>query len=312
MPENTEMMIILPAVQEALRSNAPVLALESAVITHGLPQPTNLELALELEQIARQENVTPATIALLNGKVHIGLTSAELELLAAINETHKISSKDISVAIQKGWSGGTTVAATLVLANQAGISVFATGGIGGVHRNSTFDISNDLLELSQNPLVVVASGAKSILDIPATLEVLETMGVPILGFQTDTFPEFYTSGSLVGNLIRVDSADEIARVYTIQKKIGLQKAILVANPIPNQNAISKARVDQMITEALAFAEQEKVSGAQITPYLLSKVSEISDGQTLSANLALLRNNVKVASQIAREIASQMNTRRVNV
>lgn len=312
MPENTEMMIILPAVQEALRSNAPVLALESAVITHGLPQPTNLELALELEQIARQENVTPATIALLNGKVHIGLTSAELELLAAINENHKISSKDISVAIQKGWSGGTTVAATLVLANQAGISVFATGGIGGVHRNSTFDISNDLLELSQNPLVVVASGAKSILDIPATLEVLETMGVPILGFQTDTFPEFYTSGSLVGNLIRVDSADEIARVYTIQKKIGLQKAILVANPIPNQNAISKARVDQMITEALAFAEQEKVSGAQITPYLLSKVSEISDGQTLSANLALLRNNVKVASQIAREIASQMNTRRVNV
>lgn len=306
MLNTSEYVVYLPEIREALKSNQAVVALESAVITHGLPSPLNFELAQELETIAHQENVSPATIALVDGKVRIGLTADELRFLATCKDVHKISSKDISVAIQKKWNGGTTVAATLKLANLAGISVFSTGGIGGVHRNSKFDISNDLLELSNNPLIVISSGAKSILDIQATLEYLETMGVPILGYQTNTFPEFYSIGTIEENIIRVDSAAEIANIFAIQKQMGLQKALLVANPIPNQYSIPKSEIDKFIEEALDKAKKEKIGGPKITPFLLAKVSELSSGQTLSANLALLRNNVKLANQIAKEIAFQKN------
>ncbi len=303
---------ISPQVAHAIRSGQAVVAFESAVITHGLPFPTNLELALEMEEIARNANVTPATIALLNGKVLVGVEKTQLSVLANSKERHKISTKDLAVSLHKKWTGGTTVAATVLLSKIAGISVFATGGIGGVHRNSNFDVSNDLYELSKQRAVVVCSGVKSILDISSTLEYLETMGVPLFGYRTTNFPEFYSHGDGEYTIEQIDTANAIAQVYNQQCELGLPGAILIANPVPPEFAIKKQKMEAIIQAALDVATEFGVHGPAITPFMLSKVAEISGGQTLQANLALLRNNARLACEIAKEIALSNSQRQVSV
>ena len=300
----SDLIIISREVKSALTSNRPVVAFESAVITHGLPYPTNLELALEMEMIAENHHVVPATIALINGKIHVGLSKSQITELSQNNKTHKISTKDLAIAVSNQWYGGTTVAATLVIAQLVGISVFATGGIGGVHRNSNFDISNDLLELSRNPVITVCAGAKSILDLPATLEYLETMGVPLLGFQTDEFPAFYSRTSGLKVTHKVETTSEIVDVFKHQKSLKLQNAILVVNPIPKESEIEKSIVENYIQNAIKDAENEGIHGPEATPYLLEKVAINSSGVTISANLALLKNNAHLACEISTEIASR--------
>ncbi len=303
---------IAPQVARAIQSGQAVVAFESAVITHGLPFPTNLELAMEMEEIARNANVTPATIALLDGKVLIGVEETQLSILARSAERHKISTKDLTISLQKKWTGGTTVAATVLLSKLVGISVFATGGIGGVHRNSNFDVSNDLYELSKQRAVVVCSGAKSILDISATLEFLETMGVPVFGYRTNNFPEFYSHGDGEFSVEQIDSPNAIAQVYNQQCNLGLPAAILIANPVPLEYAIEKPRMEENIQAALDDATRLGINGPEITPFMLSRIAEISEGRTLQANLALLRNNASLACEIAREIAFTNTRRKVSV
>jgi pseudouridylate synthase len=288
-------------VARALRSDLPVVALESAVITHGLPRPENLLLAQALEQEIRDQDVTPATVALMDGRVHIGLTPGQLERLAEEDGARKISRRDFGIALARKENGGTTVAGTLIAARSAGIRVFATGGIGGVHRQAPFDVSGDLPELGRSPLVVVCSGAKAILDLPATIEYLETMGVPILGYQTEAFPAFYSRESGLNVNARVDSPAEIARIARAQWNLGLDSAILVVQPPPEEAALPPAEVERMIAQALEEATAQKVRGAAVTPFLLDRVSKLSGGASLQANLALLRNNAHLAAKIAAEL-----------
>lgn len=301
-------ILISPQVDQALKSGLPVVAFESTVVTHGLPFPTNLELAKEMEEIARNAKVTPATIALMRGKVLIGLQDSEMSDLAKSINNHKISTKDIAFALHKNWNGGTTVAATLFFAHLAGISVFATGGIGGVHRNSNFDISNDLYELSKRRVVVICSGVKSILDISSTLEYLETMGVPLFGYQTNRFPEFYSKGNGEHVVEQIDTTNAIAQIYNQQCELGLPEALLVANPVPDEYAIEKETMEANIEAALLAASISGIHGPETTPFILSKVAELSGGRALQANLALLRNNAQLACEVAIEI-SQLKSRR---
>lgn len=294
--------IISPSVGRALEVGSPVLALESAVITHGLPHPHNLQLAQKLEQEALDQAVTPATIAVIDGKIHIGLSAAQLEQLAHPNAEHlKVSRRDIGMAIARRASGGTTVAGTLFAAHTAGIKVFATGGIGGVHRNAPHDISADLPELSCTPMVVVCAGAKAILDLPATVEVLETMGVPVVGFQTDEFPAFYARNSGLPVGVTVESADEVAAIAREHWEAGVAGAVLVVVPPPAEQALPAWEVEAIILRALEDARQKNIHGAAVTPFLLRRISQLSGGDSLRANLALLQNNVSVACQIARAI-----------
>lgn len=288
-------------VARALRSDLPVVALESAVITHGLPRPENLLLAQALEQEIRDQDVTPATIALMDGRVHIGITPDQLERLAGEDGARKIGRRDFGIALARKENGGTTVAGTLIAARSAGIRVFATGGIGGVHRQAPFDVSGDLPELGRSPLVVVCAGAKAILDLPATMEYLETMGVPILGYQTDAFPAFYSRESGLKVNARVDSPAEIARVARAQWDLGIESALLVVQPPPEEVALPSAEVERMIAQALEEAAAQKVRGAAVTPFLLDRVSKLSGGASLQANLALLRNNARLAAKIAAEL-----------
>ncbi len=267
------------AVNRALAGRQPVVALESTVITHGLPYPENIDLARDLEQEIVREHATPATIALLDGKIHVGLSSSQLERIATSHDSLKVSRRDFGLALARGLVGGTTVAGTLFVAHQAGIQVFATGGIGGVHRNAPFDVSTDLAELGRTPMVVVCAGAKSLLDLPATLEVLETQGVMVLGYQTDEFPAFFSRSSGLPVTARSDSPEEIAAIARAHWQAGVQSAILVANPVPEETALDYDEVEAIIQQALQDAEKKGIHGAATTPYLLSRLNDLSDGRT---------------------------------
>ena len=282
---------------------APVVALESAVITHGLPRPTNHELASNLEADVRAEGAQPVTVALLEGRIKVGLSPEELERLANLDGTRKISPRDIGIALANRLSGGTTVAATLHVAHQAGIRVFATGGIGGVHRGSTFDVSTDLPQLGKTPMVVVCAGAKSILDLPATREVLETLGVPVIGYQTDDFPAFYTRSSGLPVDFRVDTPEEAAALATEAWKAGVQSAVLLVVPPPAETSLPSDQMEEAVVAAIAEAESLGIHGAATTPFLLQRMSEITKGDSLVANLALLRNNARVAAKVAVAMAT---------
>jgi pseudouridine-5'-phosphate glycosidase len=289
---------IAEEIAQALELNAPVVALESAVITHGLPYPYNLRIAKELEMEIRRLGVVPATIAVVGGLVQIGLREIQLEELAQAQDVHKISRRDFGLAVILGWSGGTTVAATMVAAQAAGIRVFATGGIGGVHRQPAYDISADLPELARTPLVVVCSGAKAILDLDATLEYLETASVPVLGYQTDEFPAFYSRESGLRVSARVETADEIAAVAKAHWAVGSLSAVLVCNPPPQESALPKEDVERAIEKALAEAEMQGVRGQAVTPFLLQRVSALTKGASMDANLDLLRNNARLGANVA--------------
>ena len=296
--KHSSVFIYHPGVAHALRFGLPVVSLESTVVTHGLPRPENLELARLLETTVRREKVVPATIGLMDGKVHIGLSDEELQRLANENGVRKVSRRDYGIALARGESGGTTVAGTLIASRQAGIRVFATGGIGGVHRNAPFDVSADLPELSRSPLIVVCAGAKSILDLPATVEVLETLGVAIVGYQTDEFPAFYSRNSGLRVDVRIETPLEAAEIARAQWQMGLENALLVVQPPPVDVALPAEEIEQLILAALKEADQKKISGAAVTPFLLSRVSQMSGGASLRANLALLENNARLAAQIA--------------
>jgi len=291
-------------VARALSASAPIVALESTVITHGLPYPENLQLAQNMEFTVREQGATPATVALLDGKVLIGLNITQLERLARGKATRKISVRDFAPAIIQKAIGGTTVAGTLAAAHAAGLRVFATGGIGGVHRqapagiNDPIDISTDLTQLARTPLVVVCAGAKAILDLPATLEMLETLGVPVLGYQTDEFPAFYSRRSGLAVSARVETPLEIAEIAYTHWQMGFTSAVLVANPPPEEHALSPDAVDGSIQQALDEAQAQGLRGQGVTPFLLKRVSELTGGDSLRANLALLLNNARLAAQIA--------------
>ncbi len=289
---------ITPEISAAIKNMNPVVALESTVITHGLPVPQNLELARNMEQIVNEGNALPATIAVLDGQVHIGLEDAELENLASSRDSHKISARDFGPAAAHRWNGGTTVAATLIACRMSGIRVFATGGVGGVHRGSNFDVSSDLIELGRSQVIVVCAGAKSILDLPATLEVLETQGVPVVGFGVDEFPAFYSTSSGLRLESRVDTAEEVALIAKAHWKIGLKSAVLVVAPPPPADAISPQVVEAWISRAEKDARLANVHGNAVTPFLLSRLAEISGNSTLKTNLSLLKNNAAIAAQIA--------------
>ena len=294
-----DVYLVRPDVRQGLSNGQPVIALESAVITHGLPRPANLELALSMEAIVRGQGAIPATIAFIDGKIVIGASESELQRLAGENHPIKINPRNIGIALNSGACGGTTVAATLMAARAAGIKVFATGGIGGVHRGNIFDISADLPALSSNPLVVVCAGAKAILDIPSTLEALESAGVPVYGWQTDEFPSFYSRESGV-KVARVDSLSELANAFSTQRSLPLiSSGMLVANPIDRDHEIPRTEIEPFIEQAIQ--DSKGISGKEITPFLLGRLAEITGNRSVTANLALLKNNVSLAAQIAGEL-----------
>jgi len=294
-------LVISDSVQHALKNNEPVVSLESTVITHGLPYPQNLELAESMEDIIRHAGCVPATVALIDGKVKVGLASAELKEIAMCKDAVKVSRRDFGFALANRRIGGTTVAGTIYISALAGIKVFATGGIGGVHRGSQFDISADLLELAHTPIIVVCAGAKSILDIPNTLEYLETQGVTVIGYQTDTFPAFFTRSSGVNVPFRIDSATEIARIAQAQWNLGLNNSILVGNPIPAEHELADIQAEEAIKLAVKEAEESGISGSKLTPFLLSRVSSLTESASLLANLTLLKNNAKLAAEISKQL-----------
>jgi pseudouridylate synthase len=288
---------------EFLRARAlglPVVALESTVITHGLPYPDNLELAKQMEAEVRSQACVPATVAVLDGKICIGLNTTQLERLAGDQGMLKISTRDYGPALAQGRSGGTTVAGTIFAAQRAGIRVFATGGIGGVHRDAPLDVSADLTVLSGVPILVVCAGAKAILDLPATLEKLETLGVPVIGYQTDEFPAFYSRDSGLKLSTRADTPQAVAEIARSHWDIGLSSAVLLVVPPPEDTALPKDKVEDAVQQAIAELG-EKISGQAVTPFLLSRVSELTHGASLQANLSLLKNNASVAAQVARHL-----------
>ncbi len=290
---------ITSEIELALKNKLPVVALESAVITHGLPYPKNIELALDLEKTIRLEGAVPATIGFIKGQIHIGLNQTELEVLASSDKMRKISRRDFAIALAEELSGGTTVSGTLSAAYKAGIHVFSTGGIGGVHLNAPFDISNDLFTLAIIPMIVVCSGAKAILNLPATREVLETLGIPILGYQTNEFPAFYSSHSGLNVDMRVNSADEIANISKAHWNVGINSSILVAVPPPLKSETKTEQVTSALQAALLEVKKQKIHGPAVTPFLLNKMSELTNGASLQVNLDLLINNAKIAAQIAK-------------
>ena len=292
---------LTPEISRALLTGAPIVALESTVITHGLPRPQNLELARNMEKQIREHGATPATIALLDGKIRIGLTDEELVQLSESDATLKVSHRDFATAIVKKANGGTTVAGTMYAANMTGIKVFATGGIGGVHKESSFDISTDLKSLAEIPTVVVCAGAKAILDLPATLEYLETMGVPVVGYQTDEFPAFYSRESGLNISVRLDSPKEIAEFAKAHWNLGMKTGILVTNPIPEAESIPKSEMEPIIAKASVEAMEKEIHGQALTPFLLGRIAELTQGKSLKANLALLLNNARLAAEIAKEM-----------
>lgn len=298
----TKYLEIAPEVSKALANGEPVVALESTIISHGMPYPQNVETALKVEEIVRENGAIPATTAIIGGKLKCGLKKEEIEYLGKKGlEVTKCSRRDIPMAIARGFDGATTVATTMIIAHMAGVSIFATGGIGGVHRGAqeTMDISADLEELANTPVMVVCAGAKAILDIPLTLEYLETKGVPILGYQTDKLPAFYTRESEFKVDYRVDSPEEAARTFEAQRGAGLHTGMLMANPIPEKFSMDEDIINKAINEAVKEAEEKGIKGKESTPFLLSKVKDITGGSSLDANIELVFNNAKVAAQIAK-------------
>jgi pseudouridine-5'-phosphate glycosidase len=280
-----------------------MVALESTVISHGLPYPENLETAKSLEKIVRDSGAVPATIAVFGGEFCVGLSGSQIEHLANSKQIRKISRRDLPIAAAQKLDCATTVATTALIAHRAGIKVFATGGIGGVHRGDRMDVSADLPELAQTPIVVVCSGAKIVLDLPATREWLETHGVTVLGWKCDEFPAFYSRSSGLAVDERVDSADDVARIAFERDEMGLKNSILVCVPIPEESAISRDELEAMLYDSVKLAAEQKITGKEITPFLLAQMSERSEGETVKANIALLENNARVAAQIAAEIAT---------
>lgn len=287
-------------VLDALDQKKPIVALESTIITHGMPFPDNVEMARSVEDEIRARGAVPATIAVIDGRLKIGLSKEELDQLAHVKDAMKISRADIAFAISQRKTAGTTVAATMIVARMAGIRVFATGGIGGVHAGAetTFDISADLTELGKTDVIVVAAGAKAILDVPKTLEVLETEGVSVVGFCTDTLPAFWTSGSDLDIPLRLDSAEEIAAFQKVRDELELEAGLLVANPIPVDDEIPAEIMNGYISTAQAEMTAQGVSGKQVTPFFLQRIFELSNGESLKANIALVKNNARLAADIA--------------
>jgi len=287
-------------VRNALEKNLPVVALESTIISQGMPYPENLEVAREVENIIRGYGAVPATIALMGGKVKIGLNDQEIELLATSEEVLKASRRDLSVILAQKFTASTTVAMTMLVANWVGIDIFVTGGIGGVHRDApkTMDISADLQELSKTPVAVVCAGAKSILDLELTLEYLETMGVPIIGFQTDEFPAFYCRESGLKLDYRVENEIEIANIIRIHQELGLENGILIANPLNKEFALPANYLQRLIDQAIAEAKKQNIKGKKLTPYLLDKINALSQGKCLNANIELIKNNAHLGARIA--------------
>ena len=296
--KNQKSIIIAPVVQHALQEKRPIVALETAVVTHGLPRPVNHELAIHMEAKVREEGAIPATIGVVEGNVYVGLSKEQIDFLANTDDLMKISHRDFAPAHAFQKSGGTTVAGSIIMSHLAGIKVFATGGIGGVHRGSHFDISTDLIELSRRPVVVVCAGAKAILDLPATVEYLETMGVSVVGYQTDEFPAFFTRESGLPVSVRANSPEEVWEIAQAHWSLGLTSAILVVVPPPVDSALDAKQVEGAINQALQEVNERGIQGQSVTPYLLRRVSEITGKASLRANIELLLNNASVASRIA--------------
>ena len=296
---------ISPEVKKALDEGRPVVALESTIISHGMPYPRNVETALLVEQTIRDCGATPATIAVIGGRLKAGLSRDEIEYLGKTGSgVAKASRRDLPALVARGADGATTVTTTMIIAHMAGIKIFATGGIGGVHRGAevTMDISADLEELAQTPVMVVCAGAKSILDLGLTLEYLETHGVPVIGYGTDELPAFYTRKSGFGVDYRVDSPVELAAMFRAQRELGYKGGMLVTNPIPEEYSMDKAVIDKAIDEALAQAKAQGIHGKETTPFLLAKVVELTGGNSLDSNIQLVLNNARVAARTACELA----------
>lgn len=291
-------------VRAALDARAPVVALESTIITHGMPYPQNLETARAVEAEVRAAGATPATVAVMAGRIHIGLSDAELDVLARAESVMKLSRADLAACLVQGRTGATTVAATMICAHLAGISVFATGGIGGAHRGAetSFDISADLSELAATPVTVVAAGAKAILDLPKTLEVLETLGVPVIACGQDDFPAFWSRSSGLRAPLRMDSPASIASAHLMRARLGLPGGQLVGNPIPVNAEIARETITPVIDQALTEAAAQRISAKAVTPFLLQRIFELTGGRSLDANIALVLNNARLAAAIATEIA----------
>lgn len=294
-------LVLSEEVRAAIAAGAPVLALESTIIAHGLPRPRNVEVALQAEAEARALGVVPATVGLFDGRLCVGLEASQIEALGAAEGALKVSRRDLAAALASRRLGATTVSGTMLAAQRAGIRVFATGGIGGVHRGGeqSMDVSADLLELARTPLVVISAGAKAILDLPRTLEVLETHGVPVVGYGADEFPAFYSRSSGLALELRADTPEEVARLYRAQRALDLEQAILVANPIPAASEIPRAQIEAFVAGALEEAARQGITGKRVTPFLLSRVLSLSGGRSLEANVALLLNNVRLGCAVAR-------------
>jgi pseudouridine-5'-phosphate glycosidase len=293
-------LIFSDEVTQARTDGQPIVALESTIITHGMPYPDNLKTAQKVEDVVRENGAVPATVAIMAGKIHIGLDADQLMQLAQTPNARKLSRADLAVCLTTGETGATTVAATMICAALADIAVFATGGIGGVHQGAdqSFDISADLLELAKTPVNVVAAGAKAILDIPKTLEVLETQGVPVIVYGSDDFPAFWSQASGLPAPLRMDRPDDIARAYSARRALGLPGGQLIANPIPKEAELSRDYLAPIIARAIAEAEQQSIAAKSVTPFLLSRIFELTEGKSLTSNIALVENNAKLAAKIA--------------
>ncbi|MCV6576210.1 MAG: pseudouridine-5'-phosphate glycosidase [Cohaesibacter sp.] len=290
-------------VKAAMEAGQAVVALESTIITHGMPYPANVETAVAVEEIIRSEGAVPATIAILDGVIHVGLEKDQLEALAKQRDVMKLSRADLAFALATGRTGSTTVAATMICAHRAGIAVFATGGVGGVHRGAeeTFDISADLQELGQTPVIVVSAGVKALLDIPKTLEVLETLGVPVVGFETDEFPAFWSRQSGIPCPLRLDDAAKIAKFHTMRQALGLEGGMMVANPVPEGDEIPRNEMETDILEAIDEANRRNVTAKDVTPFVLSRIAEQTSGRSLETNIALVKNNACLAAKVAKAL-----------
>jgi pseudouridine-5'-phosphate glycosidase len=300
-PQSARPFIDLDApVAAALAAGRPVVALESTIITHGMPYPGNIEMAEGVEQIIRDQGAVPATIAVIHGTLHIGLEKEQLEALAQTTDAMKVSRADIAFAIAERRTGATTVAATMIAAARAGIRVFATGGIGGVHKGAeeTFDISADLTELAKTGVIVVCAGAKAILDIPKTLEVLETNGVPVVTFGSEEFPAFWSRSSGLPSPLSLNSPAAIANFQTTREQLGIDGGMLIANPVPEEDEIPREEMEIYINRAISHAEREDITGKAVTPFLLGDIFRLTDGRSLATNIALVRNNAQLAAEIA--------------
>ncbi|MEO6392170.1 MAG: pseudouridine-5'-phosphate glycosidase [Pyrinomonadaceae bacterium] len=297
-------VIVSDEVREAIARHRPVVALESTVIAHGLPRPQNLATAERLEAIVREGGAVPATIAVLGGKFHAGLDADQLRYLANTDGIYKLSRRDLPVAVMRGWDGATTVSTTMWIAHRAGIDVFATGGIGGVHRGSIPDISADLPELAQTPMLVVCSGAKIVLDLAATREWLETYGVTVAGYQCDELPAFYSRTSGLPIDIRIENAAEAAALFIARRELDLPGAVVLTVPVPTESEIAASELQGVLDEALAESAERQLTGREVTPFLLSRMAERSGGATLKTNIALLENNARVATEVAVALAAR--------